>query len=391
MKILHTVENYYPSVGGSQEVVRQISERLAGLGHDVTVATSRNTERNFKSYNGVGIIGFDVHGKSATGYGGKEINEYRQFLLESRFDVMMNYAAQQWATDLAFEVIDNIKAAKVLVPCGFSGLYRPDYSDYFKLMPEVLKKYDATVYMSDDYRDVNFARQHSLKNTHLIPNGAGEDEFSQSIDIDIRKKLGIPSKDFLILLVGTHTGLKGHIEAMEIFLKAKIKNSTLLIIANDFGTGCSQSCKSKTSSARLSLSYRLARKQLIIKDFPRRDTVAAYKTANLFLFPSRIEASPLVLFEAMASQVAFLTTDVGNSVEIIKWSDGGLLLPTVKDEEGYSHAEIDKSARLLEQLYNDRSQLNHLAAKGYATWKRRFTWEKITKQYEQLYKNLMKK
>ena len=32
MRILHTVQYYSPSVGGAQEVVRQISERLALVG-----------------------------------------------------------------------------------------------------------------------------------------------------------------------------------------------------------------------------------------------------------------------------------------------------------------------------------------------------------------------
>jgi len=39
VNILHTVEFYSPSVGGAQEVVRQISELLVKRGHDVTVAT----------------------------------------------------------------------------------------------------------------------------------------------------------------------------------------------------------------------------------------------------------------------------------------------------------------------------------------------------------------
>jgi glycogen synthase len=37
MKILHTVEFYSPSTGGAQEVVKQLSERMAEKGHVVTV------------------------------------------------------------------------------------------------------------------------------------------------------------------------------------------------------------------------------------------------------------------------------------------------------------------------------------------------------------------
>lgn len=36
MKILHTVEFYEPSVGGAQEVIKQISLQLVKRGHEVT-------------------------------------------------------------------------------------------------------------------------------------------------------------------------------------------------------------------------------------------------------------------------------------------------------------------------------------------------------------------
>ena len=63
-------------------------------------------------------------------------------------------------------------------------------------------------------------------------------------------------------------------------------------------------------------------------------TVNAFKQANLFLFPSLIECSPIVLFEAMASSTPFLVSDVGNSKEIVKWTGGGELLPTTVDRYG---------------------------------------------------------
>ena len=62
--------------------------------------------------------------------------------------------------------------------------------------------------------------------------------------------------------------------------------------------------------------------RILILNIDREETVAFYQTADLFLFPSNIECSPIVLFEAMASKTPFLVTDVGNSKEIISWSEG---------------------------------------------------------------------
>src|SRR6266567_1231523 len=100
MKILHTVEFYSPSVGGMQEVVKQLSERLVELGHDVTVATTKLSERKEKIINGVKISEFDVSGNLVRGLKG-DIEKYENFLIESDFDVVVNFAAQQWATDIS--------------------------------------------------------------------------------------------------------------------------------------------------------------------------------------------------------------------------------------------------------------------------------------------------
>uniref|UniRef100_UPI00404774C9 hypothetical protein n=1 Tax=Algoriphagus sp. TaxID=1872435 RepID=UPI00404774C9 len=53
MKILHTFGFYFPSVGGAQEVVKQLSGRLAEHGHEVTVATTKLKNRKTLNMNGV--------------------------------------------------------------------------------------------------------------------------------------------------------------------------------------------------------------------------------------------------------------------------------------------------------------------------------------------------
>src|SRR3954451_984506 len=121
VRILHAVEFYAPSVGGAQEVVRQISERLAARGHDVTVATSAHPERSAPELNGVGIREFAASGNAVRGMAG-DVEGYRRFVADGRFDVVMTYAAQQWTTDALLDGLDTIAAPVVLAPCGFSGL-----------------------------------------------------------------------------------------------------------------------------------------------------------------------------------------------------------------------------------------------------------------------------
>lgn len=176
MKILHTVEFYSPSVGGAQEVVKQISERLVKHGHEVTVATTKLTERATRTINGVQIEEFDIRGNEVHGFTG-EVARYQQFLVDGHFAVMLNYAAQQWATDLVFPILDSLPYRRILAPCGFSGLFSPQYQSYFERMPDIMRHYDHLVFHSDMYRDVQFAKQHVISHFTVIPNGASEEEF----------------------------------------------------------------------------------------------------------------------------------------------------------------------------------------------------------------------
>ncbi|GBG57987.1 glycosyl transferase [Sporomusaceae bacterium FL31] len=388
MKILHTVEFYHPSIGGMQEVVKQISERLVELGHDVTVATTRLESRCHCNINGVKVVEFDISGNFVRGMSGN-VKEYQEYLLNNDFDIITNFAAQQWGTDAMLQIIDQVKCRKVFVPTGFSGLYLDMYKDYFNQMKTWLLRYDMNIFLSDDYRDINFARKCGVQNISLIPNGASEKEFSKDSHADIRAKYDIPSSDFLILHVGSHTGIKGHKEIIKIVNKAKIKNATVLIVANKVGIGCSYSCKLSQLVWKANVRHWLDNKKLIIKNLSREDTVAAYKQADLFLFPSNVECSPIVLFECMASKTPFLSSDVGNAKEIATWSKSGTILPTLVTKGGLSKVNIEGSIKILENLYSDRVSLSKMANSGYQAWLEKFTWEKIAQEYEKLYIQLL--
>ena len=392
MKILHTVQSYYPSTGGMQEVVRQLSERLVKKGHEVTVATEFHSQRTKTILKGVKIISFKISGNMVYGYQGKteEIIRYQNFLLKSDFDIVTNFAAQQWATDVALPILNRIKAKKVFVPEGFSGLYIPEYKLYFKKMKIWMRRYDMNVFHSNDYRDINFAKKNNINKIKLIPNGASEEEFLGQNNIDIKEKLNIPKNHFLILNVGSHTGTKGHEEAIEIFKKAKLSNSTLLIVGNSFKNGCKNKCFIQEKFFNFSPKRHVDKKKLIIKSLTRKETITAYKQADLFLFPSNAECSPLVLYESMASKTPFLVTDVGSSKEIINWSNSGLLLPTIFNQQGDSKAKINESVKILENICLNSNQRKKMAENGFDAWKKSFTWEKISKKYEALYFSLIK-
>lgn len=408
MRILHTVESYLPLKHGMSEVVKQISERLVVLGHDVTVATSSCSSRHLNIINGVKIKSFNIKGNFVEGFQG-EVESYKSFLLNEQYDIVVNFAAQQWATDICIEILPNIKARKVFVPTGFSELANPAFALYFEKMKIWMKMYDMNVFLSDNYRDINFARNNNISKLTLIPNGAAKDEFLNSNkEFDLRQNLKLPKECKLIIHVGSYTYVKGHEQALNIFLKSKLDNVALVFIGSNFKDGEGRYFAEKLHWYKhLHILKRFIkpgeRKELLFffiktrikylkKVFTislRRDQlIAAYQQADLFLFPSMIECSPIVLFEAIASKTPFLVTDVGNSKEIIDWTRGGELLPTIIDTNGHSNAIIDQSAQLMKTLLSNTTKLKEMSENGYLNWLNKFTWEEIALQYEKMYVNL---
>ncbi|HLY25447.1 MAG TPA: glycosyltransferase family 4 protein [Aggregatilineales bacterium] len=385
MNILHTVQLYSPSVGGSQEVIRQISERLTQRGHAVTVATSSHPDRTDASLNGVKIEQFDITGNTVDGIRG-QTRLYQEFLLDSRFDVMLNYAAQQWATDLVFPIIKSLRCRKVIAPCGFSRLFIPAYRGYFARLADDLRCYDHLVFHAEHYRDIDYARTQGLSHFSVIPNGASEQEFDKPEEV-FRSRHGIPTGVPLLLTVGSHTGIKGHRLVMQAFRQAQIGPSVLLVIGNESSKGgCARRCRWRAAWMNLA---GLGQKRIVLLDPPRHDVVAAFQAADLFVFGSNIEYSPLVLFEAMASHTPFVTVACGNAAEIAAAGGGGIVVPTVEIGQGMVDADPQVFAREIEDLMHDPRHRKQLGENGYAAWKNRFTWENIASQYEQLYLRLL--
>ena len=385
MRILHTGHSYTPDVGGAQEVIKQVSERLVKLGHKVTVGTAKMAERKQSIINGVRVEEFSLTGNAVVGFQG-EVQRYQEFLLGGDFDLMMNYAAQQWATDLVFPILGQLTYCKILAPCGFSGLFNPEYASYFAEMPDIMKRYDHLVFHSNLYRDIEFARKHGLEHYTVIPNGASEEEFAR-VNSSFRQRYGIPGDIPLILTVGTHTGLKGHALVVEAFRRARIGHAVLIIVGNSpHDRGCLHDCKRHAWWTKV---VSLGRKRVLLLSLPRKDVIVAYHAADLFVFGSKVECSPIVLFEAMASRTPFVTVACGNAQEIVNWSQGGIVIPTKQHSDGSVEANPIDMAHAIEDLVKNPKERYRLGEAGYRCWRDEFTWEKIAIRYERLYQMLV--
>lgn len=420
MRILFSCQFYAPSVGGVQEVVRQIAERLVERGHEVTVATTALPDRDFEVHNGVRVVGFSVAGNAVEGMAG-DVAGFQRFVVTGEFDVMLVYAAQQWTFDALWPVLDSIPFATVFVPCGFSNLYEPAYAPYFAEIPAVMAKFGQLVFNATHYRDINLARQHGLTNFCILPNGANEDTFNVAMDPLFRDRHAIPQDSFLFLNVGSFTGLKGQAELVRAFGRMQLppgRHATLLLNGNVVRTlenGALALARKLVRIARsrgmayalnqvwdklirnkASPQYQATRinqtrkdRRVIVSDLARAELTQAFMAADLFVFSSNIEYSPLVLFESAAAGTPFLSVSVGNSAEIAEWTGAGVLCPSSVDPLGYTRVSDEVLAVAMSELMTQQDLLERLGQTGRRNWAEKFTWEKIAIQYEQLFKRLV--
>jgi glycosyltransferase involved in cell wall biosynthesis len=388
MRILHSVEFYSPSVGGAQEVVRQVSRRLAAAGHDVTVATTALARRTGAMIDGVRIASFNVSGNAVRGMRG-DVAAYQRFVEEGGWDVIMVYAAQQWTCDALADVLPSVPAAKVFAPCGFSGLHAPAYQGYFAAMPQMLRRYDRLVFHSATYQDHVFATSHGLsERCVVVPNGCGADEFEHPAR-DFRERYRIPRDRPMLLTVGSHTGIKGHAETIRTLLSPAVPNATLAIIGNVLSLrGCQWRCRLEAAAAGIRTG---GRKSVRLLDPPRADVVAAYAAADLFLFLSNVECSPLVLYEAAAAGCPFVTADVGNAAEIAEWTGAGVVVPTQSLPNGLRQADVASASGAVAELLASPARRETIGRLGRELWSEGFTWEKIATLYETVYADAMRR
>ena len=364
LRILHTQQLYFPRVGGSEEMVKQLSERLALRGHAVTVATAHDRGRRWQSMNGVRVEGFHLAGNSATGIRGRpsEIERYQRFVQDGDFDVMLNSCAQIWSTDLVFSLLPRLRCGKVLAPSGYSGLGKPIFRGYFENLPAILRQYDHIIYFSANYQDKHFGDAHGIHHFSIIPNAASEDEFLRP-PLGFRARYEIRTKHML-LSVGNHYAFKGHRFVIEAFRRLGRSDTTLVILGHPVVTrlaGCYPSCRLAALHPRIK-----------VLTVPRPWVVSAFQEADLFVFGSRVEASPLVILEAMAAGIPFVTTNCGNVLDL---KACGRIVESPSE-----------MAREVSALLENQEARQDLGGTGHRTWRENHTWENVVDQYEQVYR-----
>jgi glycosyltransferase involved in cell wall biosynthesis len=312
MKILLCSEFYYPKIGG----VERHNEILANFLHKkknfVEIATSSSHKKNQK-YFPYKINYFNITGSIFKGYFGETI-AYQNFLIESKFDIIFFNAAQQWSFDLALPIIEEIKSKKILFPCGFSRLNNILYKPYFLILQKKFKYFDKIICVNRNLQDFKFISKFYKKKIYIVNNGASF--IKNNFKLNKKKFLqnyNLANETKIIIYLSNFKFFKGQDIAINIYKKLKIKNAILLLIGNSQNL----TYMMYLYFMKIILKIFYQKKIIIISNKNYNYSQSMLKISDLFLFTSRTEYDPLVIYEAIINKKKIISLDTGNIKNIL--------------------------------------------------------------------------
>ena len=205
----------------------------------------------------------------------------------------------------------------------------------------------------------------------FVPNGVNVQSFNSATEKTVlRKKIGIPDNDIVILSVGRLTPQKGTQTLIEVFslLEKRINKVTLCIA----GKG------ELLDSVKKTVKKNDLQKVIFLGYVDDRDLPELYSSSDYYIINSIYEGGmpPLTLSEAMASGLPCIVSDIPN-FRIVNDAGCGLIV----DFRNTDHAANE----ILEYLSKDHPD-QRKKARDYAL--QFFDWEIISKAYLKIFERL---
>lgn len=234
---------------------------------------------------------------------------------------------------------------------------------FFKINEKIFLN-SSTVITSVSMHLKNTYNRKSSRKIYYIPNGIKIDKNFVCKSID--------SKDYFMFAAGRITATKGchvFLEALN-FMNSKIKT----IIAGDLN----QIPVYKNKIIKLSSTLDVDFKGLI-KD---KNLLMTYiHKAKFFIFPSFIEAMSMMMLEVASMKTPLICSDIPENKDVF----------TEHEVLFFKTGDSKDLAEKLEWALSNEEQMKKKAEKAYTKLSKEYLWERISRQYNKLYQELITK
>jgi len=372
---------FHPSLGGVEELTRQLAHSLRTAGHNVILITNRwpHDLPAHETFEGLPLFRLPFYSPIGS------IRAALTYPLKSRrtHQVLTDILIRHDIDLLHIQCISTnalyaTRAAKTLnlpLVVSLQGELTMDATQLYQRSRLAQRMYKQTLAAADlltacsgntlAEAESYFGRPFGLRGS-VIPNGIRLADFTNTVPQQHPRPY--------FLAIGRHVPQKGFDILLNAYAQALAKNSALphdLLLAGDG--------PSHTDLQTLAKSLNLTTRVHFLGRTDRAKTAALFAGCDFFILPSRHEPQGIVNLEAMAAGKPVIATQVGGVPEIVKHNQNGLLVPPESPET---------LAAAIQLLATDQPLRTRLAQNAKQT-AQSHDWQQITNRYLALYSELV--
>ncbi len=256
--------------------------------------------------------------------------------------------------------------------------------NFMRSRPNILREFKSkhnqfsVITHSNNYLDYHECNNSNIP-VNVIHNAIDIKEF-ESNKVDFRHKYGINTSKIILCVSNFYPG-KGQEHLMHSLklLHSSFQDFTIVFICTDVNFQPAQSLRANLISNLKKMPF----KSKVLINISREDTIGAFKSSDLFAFPSQIEVAPLVILEAMACGLPWVSLNVGNVSSL----SGGLIVEGKNKSHGkfiYDNNMYNTFKQNMLSILTDNELSNKLKRSGINHVLSEFDWEKIKIQYKDI-------
>jgi len=352
-------------VGGSEIVIHEIAKNLhKSHNWNVTIGASNVSENTT-------LDGVSIKKSPSTK------SSLIRFCNNEKPDAIFVYsdAYVNWRDILMFS--SSLPGKLFLSPVGFNHTLKN------KFLERLLKKNDGLLEFichSKSYIDYDYTMNFANK-AHVVPNGVNVDEFN----VAYSGKMDSLKKDHgrVLLTVANFFPGKGYDGLLKVYdeLYKIRKDFAVAIVASKVSWSVANNWLARMRKVFKSRPYKVK----FFLNMERSEVVQCFLGSDLFVFPSQKEVAPIVLLEAMAAGLPWLSLPVGHTKDLC----GGEILNDVPRKPNgfcaYTDSVVNNMASKINLLLNNEELMNNYSIEGREEIEKNLNWEKICQSYSEIF------
>lgn len=362
MNIAICVNSFHPLVGGCEAVTYKLAEHLSARGHSIFILTRRVAGRVATTYRKFRVIE----------YLPRDLPGFQARLDQIKPDVVFVYSD---VFDFFRHLLTSSKYRLIIALCGANWLFA--HKSFVNILYQNTKQISKLICHSVYDRDYKLCCTERLRDKlTVIPNAVDLSEFDNN---HISKTTLLPGLDqrFVILNVSNFFPGKGQQHIPDILnLLPDPQRIAYVQVSTDIDYPVGKHLELEWQKL-LHTKLKPDIKVVFKKNISREETIGLFRNSNVFVFPTEKEVAPLVILEAMAAELPWVSCDVGS----VPGLQGGRCIMAARN--AMYESLIDSRVKgLFASAINDLIHKPAIAKSGRLQIEREMTWDKVLPQYE---------